>query len=67
MAINHGNIYNKLLALVLRRYKVPHAEVNVTEQGREGRTGTRTGTGTERDGHRGQNGTKNGEGRGQRE
>ena len=28
---NHGNLYNKLLALVLGRYGVPHAEVNGTE------------------------------------
>ena len=28
---NYSNIYNKLLALVLGRYGVPHAELKVTE------------------------------------
>ena len=28
VASNHGNLYNELLALVLGRYGVPHAEVN---------------------------------------
>ena len=29
VASNHVNLYAKLLALVLGRYGVPHAEVNV--------------------------------------
>ena len=28
VASNHGNLYNELLALMLGRYGVPHAEVN---------------------------------------
>ena len=55
MASNHSNLYNKLLDLVLGCYVVPHAEVNSTEYGGEGITGT----GTERAGKWGREGTRN--------
>ena len=29
--INHRNLYNELLSLLLGRYRVPHAEANGTE------------------------------------
>ena len=60
MDSNHINLYNKLLALVLGRYRVPHAEVNGTEQEGEGRMGTGTGTGTEMADRCGWNRTRNG-------
>ena len=31
MAINHGNLYNELLALVLGRYGVFHAKINISK------------------------------------
>ena len=60
MASNHGNLYNKLLALVLGHYRVPHAEVNVPKYGGDSRTGTVTGTATERSGQCRWNNTGNG-------
>ena len=33
---NHGNLYNKLPALMLGRYGVPHAKVNITDQEGDG-------------------------------
>ena len=50
MASNHSNLYNKLLDLVLGCYVVPHAEVNSTEYGGEGITGTGTESAVRRDG-----------------
>ena len=62
MDSNQGNLCDKILALVLGCYGVPHAEVNGTEYGGEGitGTGTGTGTGTERAGGCGRNRTNNG-------
>ena len=43
MAIHHGNLYNKLLSLVLGRYVVIHAKVNrmgvVVVEGNSSRNG----------------------------
>ena len=59
MDINQGNLYDKLLALVLGCYEVPHFEVNGTEYVGEERTGTGIGmgAGTERAGGCGRNRT----------
>ena len=42
VASNHSNLYVTILALVLGRYRVTHAEVNGTEY--RGEVRTRTGT-----------------------
>ena len=36
VASNHSNLYNKILALVLGRYRVIHSEVNGTGTGMGG-------------------------------
>ena len=60
MARNHGNLYVTLLSLVLGRYGVLRAELNGAEEGGgEGRTGTGTKTGMEKDSRCGRNGAGN--------
>ena len=62
MYSNHGNLYNKLLDLVLGQYGVFHAKVNGTDYGvGGGRIGLGTGTYTEGAGKCRQKRTGNGE------